>query len=276
MKAKLKVLLYYILELLVSILLLGLVGLLVLQFTIYSESHFKKTLEKNNYYTMIYEDAKEEMQNTIIPTGLPEEVLDNIFTEEMVKQDINNIVKNLYSNKTISVDTIPIRKNLQNNIDNYLEENFLEVTEEDNLEELEDEMIDIYVKHITQANLYKKIQKVIIKTKSIVFVGIIALLGLIAILAIIIKVLLKENLLAIPLFTSGALSIVVYFYIHSNININNILIWSRATSNMIHGVANSIFNLMLSMGILFIILGIIDSIVTYKIPKETKKKSTKK
>lgn len=275
MKAKIKMIIYFILELGISVLLLGLITLLVLKFTLYSESHFKKALDKNNYYSMIYNDAKSEMENTIIPTGLPEEVLENIFTEEMVKNDIDTIITNLYHNKTIKVDTTGIRKNLNTNVNKYLEDNFLEVSDEDNLGALEDQMIDIYVKHVTQANLFKHIQKVIVKTDKLIVIGIITLIAIIAILGIVIKIFIKDNLLSIPLFTSGSLLMVVYFYIHSNININNILIWSKATSNMLHSIANSIFNSMLIVGIICIAIGIIDSVLTYK-PVKQKKKSTKK
>ena len=84
--------------------------------TLFDKNYVLKNLEDANFYAETYDLVKSNFEKYIYQSGLDEEVLDNICTEEKVKEDINLIISNIYEGTETKIDTTEIAENLNNNI----------------------------------------------------------------------------------------------------------------------------------------------------------------
>lgn len=255
--AKLKIIIYYLIEVILSLVLLLLILLFTLKTTIFNKNYLLKTMDKNNYYEYVDKSIKEDMSNTLIPSQLPEEVLNNIYSKKQLKNDINTLINNLYKNNNKTIDTSNIYSNLEDNINKYLEENNIEVLDDNSIDIIIKQMTDIYTDKITQSNMLINISKYTSKIKNIITLGIIINAILLIGLYILSIKTYKDNNISLSLFISSFITIFISKYITMNININNIYIWDDNISNILHVIVNNIFNKLFIISILFIIIGII-------------------
>ncbi len=262
MNKRLKIIINYLLSFLLSVLTFLLLVLAVLKTTIYNPDFIKKEFKDNNYYSNLSKSIKNEMSNYIVQSGFPEEILDNIYTEKMLEENLNDIIGASYNGgRKPRVETKQVAKNLKNNINSYLEKNNIEVTDRESLTRFEQQIIEVYSNEISLSNAITYLQKIILKTNKIINIAIIILIILIIILIIYIKIKLKERALSIPLLTTGLLGILSYIYINSNITVYNIFIWDSNISLVLQSILSNILNKFLIIGIIFVILGCLDPII---------------
>ncbi len=269
-----RIIIYYLLELILSVVIFGLVGLLIAKVTIYSPSYIKNQFQKNNYYSELSNSIKDEMSNYIIQSGFEEEILENLFNERMIKKAVNNIVDKTYKGKDSKVDTTILEKNLRKNMDEYLLKYNIEVTDKESLDKFVEQMKDVYKDEITLSNSINTVKIVITKTKNIIKYGIIICIIIIVLLSLIIKIISRETLYDIPLFTGAILCFFIVSYINNNIIISNIFIWNNNVSNVLQSIINHILYLINTSGIILILLSLLD-IVIYKRPRKKKRKLIK-
>ena len=251
--AKIKVICYYITELIMAICLLVLIGIVLLKTTIYNKDYILKLFDDNNYYEKLNENIKNEMSNNLIPTQLPDTVLDNIYTTDDIKKEINKMIDSLYTNESTEVETTKISENLNNNIN---------------------KMTDIYKNKISQSNIYSQIKKIISKTNKYINTGLIILIIILPVLFIISLLLKKDYNISLCFLTTSILDIALTFYIKSNLNIDKISIWDESISNMIRTTINKIINTSNTIVICLIIISII--LILIKKDKSNNKKKSKK
>ena len=268
---KIKALLYYIVELIMSVLIVGIINVSILKVTLYNEDYIKKLFIDNNYYDYIDKEIKNEMTNNIIPTQLPESVLDNIYTKEDIENEINNIISCMYNNKKIEINTDKVSENIRNSINKYINENNIKVDNEKALNKIVVQMTDIYKSKMTQSSIYNKIQKLISKTNKYIDILLIALITGFILLYIFSFILRREYNLSLCLLTSSFINIVSIIYLKSNINLNNIYLWDDKISELIHIVGNNIINLSFTISIILIVLAILIILI-----KRVKKKALSK
>lgn len=268
MKTRIKIIIYYLLEFILSILLFGLVSLIILKTTLYNPSYVKKQFINNNYYTNLYKSINEEMSNYIIQSGLEEEVINNIYTEETLKETIENIIDSAYNGKELIIDTKKVENNLKANINKYLEKNNIEVQDQEALNKFINQIINVYKDEISLSNAIKYTEKIISKTKHLITFSLMLCLILIILLFIIIKKLTKEKILTIPFFTAALLFFFSLFYINNNIIIDNIYIWDDNVSNLLHSIIYNILNKIKLYGILLFIVGCLEIIISKKIKRK--------
>ena len=77
----------HILAILLTIFITILIFVLLISSTILNENYVLKELEKSNYYSKVYENVKSNFENYIYQSNLDKTVLENIVTEEKVKDD---------------------------------------------------------------------------------------------------------------------------------------------------------------------------------------------
>ena len=99
---RIKLLLKYLLEFVLSILIFGFVMLLVFKTTIFNENYVLNKLEETNYYELLHNRIKENMSYYIVQSGLRKDVLDDIFTKDDVKISFNSMVKSLYNDSKVT------------------------------------------------------------------------------------------------------------------------------------------------------------------------------
>ena len=275
MKNRIKIILYYLLEFILSILIFCLVSLILLKTTLYNPSYVKKQFINNNYYTNLSKSINEEMSNYIIQSGLTEDVIKNIYTEEILKETIENIIESTYKGKKVIIDTKKIENNLKANINDYLEKNNIEVKDQESLDKFIEQILNVYKDEVSLSNSIKYAEKIISKTKHLVTFGSILCIILIILTIIIIKKITKEKILTIPLFTTSLLFLFSILYINNSIIIDNIYIWDDNVSNLLHSIIYNIINKIKLYGIILFIIGCLDIIINKKIIKKLKRKLNK-
>ena len=272
--AKIKIIIYYIIELIIGLSILSLMGILILKSTVYNKEYIKNKFEKYNYYENVDKEIKEEMKHNIVPTQLPETVLDNIYTQEDLKNTIDNIIDKVYTNEKFKVDTTKISENLKNNINKYVSENNINVDNQESINKIINQMTDIYKNKITQSSIYEKAQRIVLKTSKYLELGIIFLFILIPILIIITYILRREYNISLSLLIASIMDIAFTIFFKSNININNIYIWDNTISDILHDIVNDIIKISDKTTIVFIVIALL--LIILKREKKTNKIKEKK
>lgn len=247
--------------LMISILLT--VALQIVFSTILNKDYILGKLDEANYYNNVYEQIKDSLAGYIGPSGLDEEVLENIYTREQVKEDINLIINNIYENKNDKINTEDIKEKLQNNIEASVGSGLLTKENKNSIEDFIDKIADEYVQNISHDPYFEKVGTIINKAKDmvgkvegiIIFVPII--LAVVILLLNIKQISSAVRFIAISILTSGVIGIALKLFIETKINISNILIINDSFSEVIKNVINSILNNINTMSI----IGIIGSIV---------------
>ena len=98
--------------------LLGEVFIYEFSTTVLSKRYILEKFDENNYYDNLYSNIVNEMEGYIGPSGLDENIFDNIITKEKIEQDVNIVVSNIYESKNADIDTKIIRQKLDVNINN--------------------------------------------------------------------------------------------------------------------------------------------------------------
>ena len=88
----------------------------------FSQGSILKTLEKTNYYEGVRQNFLESAGDFLIPTGLPEEVLEGAFPREDVEEMVGEQIQGTESAQRIQYIETKNRTRLKENIDSYLQE----------------------------------------------------------------------------------------------------------------------------------------------------------
>lgn len=268
-------LLKFIFIMILTVAIIG-VGLVTLTFsTVLNKDYVVQKLEETDFYSGTYKLVESNFENYIYQSGLDEEVLKEICSQDKVKKDINIMLNNIYSGTNQSIDTTEISEKLNANIDksgikNKQNESAINEFVKHICQEYTDTLV--HSKYETEINkMYNKINTLLNKvynTLLIVFV-----IDLILIIIINKKKISKDiQALGIALMSASIFQIVACQIITSNVDVKNIKIFNDVFSNclvtIIQDVLNKINSLALGTCIFaVIILGIYVSI---KVNKKTK------
>ena len=269
-----KILSYFIVLVLIVAILLSIITTVV-SLTILDENYISKTLAKVNYEQEIYNEIMETFKDNTIQSGLEENVLEGIITQEQINEDVNNFIQYLYEeNKPITVQENLLRTKLEENINQQIEEKDKRLTDD------EEEAIDTYINTIVK--IYKNgiiyseskipsVKDIITKSTKIVSIAqiasyITAVVALIIIIAVNKQKSIKH--LAIALLSVGIALIALKIAEINSVSINNILILNKAFSDFIIAVINNIMQWCLISGIISAVIGLITSIISVKVIEE--------
>ena len=268
-------LLKFIFIMILTVAIIGL-GLFAIAFsTVLNKDYVVQKLEETDFYSGTYKLVESNFENYIYQSGLDEEVLKEICSQDKVKKDINIMLNNIYSGTNQSIDTTEISEKLNANIDksgikNKQNESAINEFVKHICQEYTDTLV--HSKYETEINkMYNKINTLLNKvynTLLIVFV-----IDLILIIIINKKKISKDiQALGIALMSASIFQIVACQIITSNVDVKNIKIFNDVFSNclvtIIQDVLNKINSLALGTCIFaVIILGIYVSI---KVNKKTK------
>ncbi len=252
----------YILSLILAILLISIILIGCVRSNVLNKNNMKKAFQKTDYYYNLYGIIKENTENDIMSSGFEISVLDNVFTEDKIKQDVNNVIEGIYDNKKTEISTEEMKKQLDENVQKQLENTDYQVTEENekNIEEFENSVIKIYTDNIIYSEdiinqISEKMHK--INKTAIIIMIISCILGII--LAFVIFMLNKSSL-GISMFVTGTFFIFLNLYSGTAIVINNILMFNWAISNTFAFIANKTINSMYIIGMIFAFIGLAEII----------------
>ena len=264
MKNKLKVLSYYFSMMVLSIGVLGLSLTTLLKFTIFDDAYLIKHLEKNNYYNELYSSIKEEMSYYIIQSGLSEEILDDIYSEEMISDSVIILINDFYNGNELKVETEIVKNNLKSNIDKYLLKNNIVVDDRKALDLFVDEMIKIYDQEIRLSNSISKVQDMFNKFDKLIDILFMVLVILTIGIGTICHFFYKRIVYTIPCLSSAILLLLGCWLLYNRIDVKNILFWTENVSNVLKSVLFNIKDFVRIEAIILIGVGIITFIFGYK------------
>lgn len=236
-------------------------GIITIAFsTILDKNYVMQKLEETNFYADTYKLVESNFENYIYQSGLDEEALKNICTEEKVKQDINIMLSNIYDGTNQEIDTTEIANNLNSNIDQLgIKNKQNESAIQQFVTHICDEYTDtlVHTKYETQINdIYKKAIEALDQIYEIILI--VLAVDIIAIIAINNKKISKDiQHLGIALFATSAFELSVWQIITSKIDIQGIKIFNDVFSKSIVTIIQEIMNQIASLALGTLVISVI-------------------
>ena len=252
---KLKIILGYLFSFITSVTILLIVVLLILKSTVYQKAYIKSVFKENNYYENIANDINDNMRDYLTSSGFTDSILDNIYTLDMVENDINNFIDRVYAGKNIDFDNSIIIENITNNINNYLDEYNIKITSQSSLDSF---ILDIAKIYDNEVNLYHFADGLVssfAKTSSIINYAIVGLIIGLMILFIILKFL-NVNYYGAILGASGWILLFIKFVLYEKIDYKNITLISDYFGTILKKCFIHVGNYMLVFGIILVVFGL--------------------
>ena len=257
----------YVLSALLTISLIILVLVSLISSTILNEEYVLRKLEETNYYSNIYETVKSNFENYIYQSGLDENVLNDIVSQEKVKEDTKLIISHIYNGLEEKIDAETIKKNLNSNIDKSLKNIKLSDSQKKAIETFVDTVTDEYADTILHFGFEKDIYTVYHNiSKYVEFTKKAMLVSVASCLIILVLITLRRfyrifNFAAISSIATGTFLIIVNQVINAKINVGAISILNDAISLTLRAIASEILQNMMSYGCILIIVGVITIIL---------------
>ena len=245
----------FVLNLVMSVLVLGLICVLLISSTFFNKEYVKEKMRENRFYEKTYSDIKEDFENYTMQSGLELEILEGLFTKDKVEKDINSKIDAMYGGKKVKIETDSIRMELDSRIDLALEENNRVPSENEkkSIQKYEDVIVDCYQSGILYGRDFSISSKYLGLAKNIC---IIAMIVISILLLIINRSILKYiSFIGVNLLFSGILCASVKFLLEKRIQ--HILILDAKFSKLLVNCLNDIIGKFHNFGIIAVLLGVI-------------------
>ncbi len=123
---------------------------MILKMGTFNQNTITKCMTKCDYYNYLADYINDEISSYTIPTGLPEEVLEDAVRSSDTKHDADNYIENIYNGKTFEADTKHLTDTINSNIQTYIDENKIELSDEQQeyVNEYIESVKDIYIKAV--------------------------------------------------------------------------------------------------------------------------------
>lgn len=240
----------YILGFILSICLVILTVLIALNI-VFSEKHFQKIIDKNNYKDATYKSIISGFENIIMPLDIELDI-EQIITKDLVNSDLDNLTKSIFHNEEIKLNTESIK-------DSFLElekNNITTEEEETAFNELASKLESVYESEILYSkSTIKDISNYLNIIKDLIKV-LVVVLGLIIInLSTIMIYLLKETKILNASFMASGLIIFIIKFLIGNSYLSILIINKHFTTFVIE-LINNFINLNVIFAVVFIITGL--------------------
>ena len=222
-------------------------------------------MEESEFYLQMSREVESGFENYIYQSGLPEDTIKNLFTEDMIKKDANSLINYLYDGTEIKLSSDLLRANLDAKIQEYIKTQNITLNEQSsqNIKQFENLIVNEYDKNINISNtLYEKGHEIIELVQKISDkIGNLPIILLVVLIIILIIVNMKEllvpiNFLGISLLTTGILLKIGINVIFTNIEIDNFMLMTKSLSNLIITIVKENLYMISDYGNIFVICGI--------------------
>lgn len=272
-----------VLNIILSFLLIILIALAIviniLQNNILNKDYILSKMEETQVYLQVSREVDSGFENYIYQSGLPEDIIKNLYTEETIKNDVNSFINAIYDGTEVQISDSVIRETLDNRINEYLSSQNKTLNEQGkkNVDKFEDLIVNEYKSNVNAyGSLYKTGHEFLEKLNQIVekvkFIPIILIIVFVILLIInnFKNLLLVINYVCISLLSLGILIKIGVSIIFSKIDIDNILLITKALSNLLINISKEILYTCLDYANVFIVVGIV-GIFVYAIADNVKK-----
>lgn len=255
---KSKLIKYYLINFLMSIVLLLTILSLVIRFTVLSPKYIESKIKNSNFIELLHNDLKENIDENLMSTGFKQEIIEELYSNNILENETEKLINSLNGNGSYEFSTSNFEENLKNNINEFLKEKN-EKVEQSEINNFIKEMTKVYKNNMV---LYNYMPKFINYYNLLKLLTTIFYVGGIIILATYIFIKRKElsKYISIPLYFASFSLIFFYFYINLNFDIANFSFYSNSISILIKEILRNIMNITLISGIIFFILGILINI----------------
>lgn len=257
----------YLLTIILSVSIILLVAIKIASSTILDKNYVLSKLDETSYYEKTYIYVKSNFDKYIQQSGLDEEVLEDIVTEEQIKQDTQKILNNIYNNSKEEIDIQSIKEKLNNNINKSLGNMKLTSSQRTAIDQYVEKICEEYKTSILQYNvedqvnnMYKNITDYSNTGNTVAYVAIAVIIILLLVLNI--KRIYKFfTYIGISCFSSGVLLIFVNSYIISKVKIQTITILNDTFSFTLRNVLQNIVDEIKNYGWMITIISLVLIIV---------------
>lgn len=249
----------FIIAIIVTVCIIALIACNVASSTILSKQFILDKLEANNYYANTYTAVKEDFENYIYQSGLDEEVLNNIVTQEKIQKDTETIINNIYDGTNEEIDVTEIENKLNNNINDSLNSR-ITVTQQKAIDEFVKKITEQYKETISHTSFEKSINNVMQKAHKLIEMiqkfSIIGMsVGMLLILILSYKDILRGfSIVGATMLSTGVFYVFTNILINTKVKIDTITILNDAISITLRDILNTILNTLTTYG--YILLGV--------------------
>lgn len=279
-----KTILNIILSFLLIIVIALIIGINILQNYILNKDYVLSKMEEHQVYLEVSREVDSGFEKYIYQSGLPEDIIKNLYTEETIKNDVKSFINALYDGTEIQISDSEIRATLDNRINEFLKSENKTLNEQGrkNVEKFEDLIVNEYKNNVNAyGSLYEtgheyieKLEQLVQKIKIIPIV-LIVIFVILLIINNLKNLLLAINYACISLLSLGVLIKLGVNIIFSKINIDNILLLTKALSNLIINITKEILYMCSDYATFFIVIGIV-GILVYSVADNIKKVNVEK
>lgn len=265
-----------------------LIGIDILNTKFLNKDYILFKIDELAFYEQISREIESGFEEYIYQSGLPKDVIKDLYSDELLRKDVNNLIDCLYEGKDISLSNETVRNTLDTKIREYLDSQNKKLNSdgEKNIKKFEDLIVKEYKENVNASTtFYTKGYTIIDSVNQIVNkIGnwpqiILGILVLLLVLLNIKDLLLAINYLAISSLSIGILIKLGINLLFSNIDFDNLLIFAKSLSNLIVEIVKENLYIISEKGNLFIVCGITGILITAilrepKIIKKTMKRAT--
>ena len=240
----------------------------ILSSTILNESYVYKMLQSSNYYSNIYVEVQSSFENYIGPSGLDENILTNVCTEEDIQKDTETILGNIYEGTTKSIDANKMKEKIISKINETLKDKELTASTQENIEQFAQAVSEEYKNTISHTEYEQQINNLYSKSIKLVNLAKFSLCVCILVVLIMLTLLNLKHLhrtlanIGIAITSSGTFCVMSNFIVNSNVRVHNIKVLNDSISTVIQKVIVDILNRFSSTGLIIIIIGVVMIIIS--------------
>ena len=274
MKIVIRMISYVFIFLLVIALLVG-IALGIMSKTILDQEYIMAKLEETNYYETVYHNLLTHVEEYAKQFEIQEMDIHHVLTEEQVKSDVNDLVMKLYNGEKVTIQQIVVEEQLKDNLKKEIEGENKFSTMEEAVDNMISAIAKIYVLEISYGNYSKYLDAasslMSIANENLFLVTLVVYSLPVIISAIILLFHYNQfriglRYLGIALVIEGVVMIGINIFINTNIDLQNLFILNKITSDFIARMSSEILGkitmiggISIGIGILFLIIG-----ATYK------------
>ena len=241
-----------------------------------NKNYMLNKMEEMQVYLQISRDVQSGFENYIYQSGLPEDTIKDLYTDEMIRNDTNSILEYIYDGTEIKISDDIVRANLEQKIVSYVEGQNLKLNDQGrkNISDFEDLIVNEYKTNVnideynSSLQVFPIIHNVVQKLQDInQKIWHLPIIALLIVLFVFILINRKNLLIAIQYLSISSLSIGVILKIALNLvlksfDIDNIVLFSTAMTNLVINIIKEILYSLLDNSNIFVICGIVGIIVT--------------
>ncbi len=128
-------------------------------------------LEEIEFYEQISREVKIGFEDYIYQSGLPEDTINDLYTINDIRNDVNSIINNIYDGEEITLSDEKIKSNLREKINLFVqkENRKLDAEEENNITKFENLIANSYKNNVKVSNSLIKTARETLQKANVVY-----------------------------------------------------------------------------------------------------------